>query len=276
MGWAVALLGGVSSLYCVSVIAATAIPLFRTPRWGEVDTSSHDRFRILFVDDCHITDTNAREMLVAYQPAVAVVIGAARESFLAEGKALVNRRDFEGDKIVSVASSFSLQERGAANLGFQARPGGVVAFQLPSGVAVDLGVLKLGSSGSRADFERNRISARRLASYMRNADSARMVVGSFYAGPFSQFVSVFTSQARLRSWWRGKGLVKTYDMNSLYSRFTYSHGFVSRDIRPLRVERLVVPGCSYAGMFAELAIAKPEVVAGPAQEPESTIDDTQE
>lgn len=275
-GWAVALLGGVSSLYCVYVIAATAVPLFRTPRWGEVDTSSRDSFRILFVDDCQIADTNAREMLVTYQPEVAVVIGAARERFLAEGKELVNRRDFAGDKVVSVVSSLSLQERGAENLGFQARPGGVVAFQLPGGTAVDLGVLKLGASTTRGDFERNRISARRLASYMRNADSVRMVVGSFHSTPFSQFTSVFTSQARLRSLWRGKGLVKTYDMKSLYSRFSYSHGFVSRDIRPLRVERVVVPGCSYAGIFAELTIAKPEDVAGPSRPPESTIDDTQE
>ena len=124
-----------------------------------------------------------------------------------------------------------------------------------------------------SEFERNRISARRLASYMRNSEATRLVVGSFYATPFSQLSSVFTSQARLRSLWYGKGMVKTYDMNHTFSRFTFSHGFVSRDIRPRRVERVEVPGCSRAGLSADLLVESPVPASKDYSPRESTIEE---
>jgi hypothetical protein len=110
---------------------------------------------------------------------------------------------------------------------------------------------------------------------MRNSEATRLVVGSFYATPFSQLASVFTSQARLRSLWYGKGMVKTYDMNHTLSYFTFSHAFVSRDIRPRRVERLEVPGCALAGFSADLLVEAPARNIDDVAPRESTIEESE-
>lgn len=268
-----AFVGTLASAYCIYTIINVAAPFFWYPRWSRPEPASTDTLRLLFIDDCHLGQGEAREILLARKPDVAVVLGAARESFLAAGTDLAHRRDFDEQGGIAVLTSLSVQDRGVPNLGFNARPGGVVGLKLASGATVDLGVVSLRPSTTRSDFERNRISARRLASYMRNSEATRLVVGSFYATPFSQIASVFTSQARLRSLWYGKGMMKTYDMNHTFSQFTFSHGFVSRDIRPRRVERLEVPGCSLAGLSVDLRIESPAPANNEASPRESAVEE---
>jgi len=269
----VSLLGMLASAYCLYTIISLAVPFFWYPRWSKTLPASADTLRLVFIDDCYLSQSDAREILLIRNPEVAVVVGAARESLLLEGTTLNNRRDFGDADKVSILSSLDLPDRGVPNLGFSARPGGVVGVKLASGATVDLGVIGLRPSTTQSEFERNRISARRLSSYMRNSDATRLVIGSFYATPFSQFASVFTSQARLRSLWYGKGMVKTFDMNHTLSYFTFSHGFISRDMRPLRVERLSVPGCARAGLFADLRIESRAGSDSHASPHESTIED---
>lgn len=269
-----AVIGVLASSYALYFMLSQAMPYLRYDRWIAFDSAPAQRLRLLFVDDCPFPERRAKEMLQSYQPEVVVAVGAARDAFRTEGEALAYRRDFDGEQGVLVESSLVLEDRGVPNLGFNGRPGGVVGVKLSNGEAIDLGVINLSSAGTKSEFERNRVSARRLSSYMRNSDATRIAIGNFYATPFSQLTSVFTGQARLRSLWYGKGIVKTYDMNSPYSYFLFSHGFVSRDVAPARVERLTVPGCSLAGLFAELVVVKPEpqgLVAHGA--PESTMDD---
>jgi hypothetical protein len=214
-------------------------------------------------------------MLVTRAPDLVVAIGAARESVRAESAALVNRRDFGDRAEILVLTSLDVQDRGVPNLGFRAMPGGVVGLKLPSGAVVDVGVIELRSSTTPNEFERNRVSARRLASYMRNSDATRLVVGSFHSTPFSQLVSVFTSQARMRSVWYGRGMMKTYDMNDVTSYFSFSHGLVSRDMRPASVERLTIPGCARSGLFVDLIIERPAQNQAATSPRESTIEETE-
>jgi hypothetical protein len=269
-------LGGVlASGYSVYTIISAAVPFFHYARWPVIESRSAEELRVVFVDDCQLSQSQAREMLLAYRPDVAVIIGEARKSFFAEGTSLVNRSDFDGQGEISIASSLELRDRNVPNLGFHARAGGVVGVKLTSGGVIDLGVLSLRPSSTRSEFERNRISARRLASYMRSSDATRLVVGSFYATPFSQLVSVFTSQVRLRSLWYGRGMVKTHDMNHPYSHFTFSHTFVSRDVYPARVERLNVPGCSLAGLFAELRVKASAPQGNKPDMPPLTVEDSE-
>lgn len=126
-------------------------------------------------------------------------------------------------------------------LGVGAMPGGLVKVRIDSH-SLELGVLALQPSFSKDAFERNRISARRLASLMRASDATRVVVGSFNATPFSQFVSVYLQQARMRSVFFGQGLAKTFDMTSSVIAFPLTHALVSKDLRPEDIERLTLPG----------------------------------
>jgi len=262
-----------ASAFSIYTMLSISAPFFWYPRWSRVEPATTDTLRVLFVDNCHVSQREARAMLIAHTPEVAVIVGAARESFLAAGYGLANRRDFDERGEITVLTSLHIEDRGVPNLGFNARSGGVVGLKLPSGFTIDLGVISLRPSTARNEFERNRISARRLASYMRNSEATRLVLGNFYATPFSQLASVFTSQARLRSLWYGKGMLKTYDMNHVLSHFTFSHGFVSRDMRPGRVDRLKLPGCSFAGLSADLLIESPTRNSDDARPRESTIEE---
>lgn len=269
----VAALGTLTSAFCLYTIISVSVPFFWYPKWSSTEPASAGTLRLVFIDDCHLSQSQAHEILVTRTPHVVVVIGSAREVFLAEGSSLASRSDFGDEAEVTVLTSLDARERDVPNLGFRAMPGGVIGLKLSSGVTVDLGVIGLRPSTTQSEFERNRISARRLASYMRNSDATRLVVGSFYSTPFSQFVSVFTSQARMRSVWYGKGIVKTYDMNHAVSRFPFSHGLVSRDIKPVSVERFTIPGCSRAGLFFDLVIERPAQTDGGTSTRESTIEE---
>ncbi len=249
----VSALGALASGYCLCAILSASVPFLWYPRWSSDNLPSVGDLRLVFIDDCHISQSEAHELLKTRAPNVVVVMGSAREVFLAEGTSLATRRDFGDRGEITVLTSLDTREIGVPNLGFRAMPGGVIGVKLSGGATVDLGVIGLRPSTTRSDFERNRISARRLSSYMRNSEATRLVVGSFYSTPFSQFVSVFTSQARMRSVWYGKGIVKTYDMDNVVSRFPFSHVLVSRDLRPISVERLTIPGCARAGFFVNLS-----------------------
>jgi hypothetical protein len=70
-------------------------------------------------------------------------------------------------------------------------------------------------------------------------------------------------------------MVKTHDMNHPYSHFTFSHTFVSRDVYPARVERLNVPGCSLAGLFAELRVKASAPQGNKPDMPPLTVEDSE-
>lgn len=273
-GRALAIAGALSSGYSVYLILSALMPYLWFDRWHVEVSPSAERLRLLFVDDCDIGETQSRELLDSYQPHVAVVIGGAREAFLASTERFVYRRDFDGATGVLVKSSLPLEDPNVSNLGINARPGGVLGVRLSRGKLIDMGVINLSPAFNQGDFERNRVSARRLASVMRNSDSTRLVIGNFYATPLSQFVSVFTEQARLRSVWYDHGLVKTYDMRSFFARFTLSHALISRDLAPARVERLTIPGCAHAGIFSELLVEELSSASGERSARETTMDES--
>ncbi len=262
-----------TSGYSAYSILVSALPYFHYNRWPVADEKTAEKVRILFVDDCQFSGSQISEMRTRYQPDLVVAAGAARESLSIIGQYLPYRYDFDGEKGLSITSSLRIEERGVPNLGFNARAGGVVALRLSTGRAVDFGVVNLRPAFSTVEFERNRISARRLASYMRNSDSTRIAIGNLYATQFSQVASVFTSQARLRSVWYGRGLVKTYHMGYPLMHFSLLHGFVSRDLFPSRVERVAISGCALAGFFTEVEVYQPAGNREEHTELESTLDE---
>lgn len=123
-------------------------------------------------------------------------------------------------------------------LGIAALPGGVFVLQPRASEAVEIGVLALKRSTSQELFERNRVTARRLSSLMRNSSAPRIVVGQFGTTPFSQLMAVYPQQARLRSLMFGIGLHKTFDMENPLIALTDSNVFVSADFGRRGFERI--------------------------------------
>jgi hypothetical protein len=134
------------------------------------------------------------------------------------------------------------------SLGIEALPGGVFVLQPSETESIEVGVLALARSTSRGIFERNRVTARRLSSLMRNSGAPRVVVGQFGTTPFSQLMSVYPQQARMRSLMFGIGLLKTFDMNNPFIALTDSNVFVSTDLVRRGFERIHRSGQTHAAL----------------------------
>jgi hypothetical protein len=142
------------------------------------------------------------------------------------------------------------------NLGIEAFPGGVFVLEPQGMIPIEVGVMTLDRSTSQSIFERNRVTARRLASLMRNSHAPRVVVAQFGTTPFSQLMNLYAEQTRMRSLMFGIGLHKTFDMENPLVAVTDSNVFVSRDLTREVFERIHLPQCKRAALFFRIQYAK--------------------
>lgn len=133
--------------------------------------------------------------------------------------------------------------RGAArgDLGLRAFPGGWGALALSETQVLEVGFISLMPSYNQELFERNRVSARRLSSLMRNSESPRIVLANFNATPTSQLVAVYSNQTRMYSLRFGTTLS---NIRSVFDFFAPERGlqaFVSKQVAPESFELLSWP-----------------------------------
>lgn len=145
------------------------------------------------------------------------------------------------DGQVRLWSQFSFADHAVRNLGIRALPGGLFSLQLANGKKIEVGVLSLLPSANQLDFERNRISSRRLSALIRSSRLPRIVAAEFSTTPFSQLVAIYPEQARVRP------LLHKADAHFSripgYSRdlIADSTVFVSKDFTQITFEQLRVP-----------------------------------
>lgn len=249
---AVALL---AQLYVCIVVAKQARPYLVFNRWPQIEAASTTPLSILYLDDWsgESSSERVREVVGRLHPSIVVASGhrvVELASVLSQAQYPYHAQTpVSADGEIRVFSSYPLEAERIEGLGMEAYPGGTVGVRVADTKVVELGTLALAPSFSTEQFERNRVSTRRLASLMRNSDATRIVVANFNATPFSQFASIYVEQARMRSVFFGRGLKKTYDMQSKLVALSLSNALVSRDVQPLVVERIEIPGRSRAGIF---------------------------
>jgi hypothetical protein len=156
---------------------------------------------------------------------------------------------------IRILSQIPIASQQIDQLGLESFPGGVFTLQPPSGPAIEVGVMALKPSMSQEIFERNRITARRLSSLMRNSSAPRLVAAEFATTPFSSFVSVYSEQAKLRSLMFGQGLLKTFNLESPLALSNDSNVFVSRDLEPVVFERIILPGRARSVLYFEVRVS---------------------
>ncbi len=153
-----------------------------------------------------------------------------------------------------------------ADLGVNAEVGGFIPLEVATTKTVRLGLLDLTQAVTQAQFERNRISSRRLSSLVRNSADTRIVVGQFSATPFSQLVAIYTQQAKVRSLRFDSGLLGSLPLLAFCRTNCPAQVFVSKDVTPGTFEEVKLPGRNRPGLFFDVRVPLDE--AGAQRVPE--------
>jgi hypothetical protein len=140
------------------------------------------------------------------------------------------------------------------DLGLQALPGGWCSVALSPNHSLEVGFLALKPSRDAQSFERNRISARRLSSLMRNSERPRLLLANFNATPTSQLVAIYPEQTRMYSLRFGA------KMSSILSSFNYFgsarglQAYASFQVAPESFELLARPNHSRPMMYFSIFV----------------------
>lgn len=238
----------VAQLYMIIHVVVLARPYIVFDRWpGLHENASAQEVRLMYVD--RLDSSQAYDATLAelrsQRPTLLIVSGEGFDNLIArvpagEYPVRISTAPSNSGRVHLLAQG-RVKLEPLQELGFGAMPGGLVKVRIDSR-SLELGLIALQPSLSKDSFESNRISSRRLASLMRASESSRVVVGSFNATPFSQLVSVYAEQVRMRSIFFGRGFRKTFDMTRAVVAFPFTNAFVSKDLRPVNVEVLRLAG----------------------------------
>lgn len=250
----------VAHVYVINSVVHTLSPYIVFNHWRSLVSQETVSLRALYIDNWRDSDnaSTCLSVLETYKPSIVVISGDTKNLSLAGFFDAQYRFTMHGsyptDGNIEVFSSVPLLERGNHDLGINAMSGGVVTARLSPQKTVEIGILVLEPSLSKEQFERNRVSARRLASLMRNSAATRIVMANFNATPFSQLTSMYVDQARMRSLMFGRGMFKTFNMNSPWVSFAASNILVSKDVEPIHIEQFVCPDRPQASWFFEIRV----------------------
>lgn len=157
------------------------------------------------------------------------------------------------------------------DLGVNAEVGGFIPLEVTETKTLRLGLLDLRQATTQAEFERNRISSRRLSSLVRNGSGTRIVVGQFSATPFSQLVSIYSQQAKVRSLRFDAGLLRSLPVVAFCRDSCPAQVFVSRDVTPGNFEEIRLPGRARPGVFFKVSVPLDESRTQEAPEDRSSL-----
>jgi len=219
--------------YTFCFMGLKALPYIYYSRWSSFDSRSDD-LSGMWIDNWSRNDDPAQIVapVKKLNPKLLLVAGTDLENLASPlrdlGFGYIVNVDPVRQSSVIIASTLPFLPERITNLGVNSWPGGVFSLGLSDGAEIQLGVIALKRSSDQESFERNRVTARRLSSIMRDSDKARLVVGQFNATPFSQFVAVYSEQARMNSLMFGRMSLGT--LNALASKDISSTNFIRIEI----------------------------------------------
>ena len=140
------------------------------------------------------------------------------------------------------------------DLGIHAEVGGFIPLAVGLNKTIQLGVLGLAPSTNATDFERKRISSRRLSALVRNSAATRIVVGQFSATPFSQLMSIYTQQARVRSLRFNSGFPAALRTLRFCQTECPAQVFISKDAVPEIFEEFPIAERNQSGIYFKIVV----------------------
>lgn len=256
-------LGVLAHGYAISFMSLKALPYLYYNSWPAVDRENDRRVTGLWIDDWN-QDRNASDLegvIHEHRADLLILAGknleVVRHKFRDLSFPHSECVDSVEEKSICVASVFAIYPQSIFNLGVNAWPGGVFNISLGGGVEFKLGVINLERSLSKDIFERNRVTARRLSSIMRDSDGLRIVAGQFNAAPFSQLVSVYSEQARMSSLMFGKSKLSSTGWAGPSIATAGRNVFVSKGLAPIKLSSFKASAGIGEALWFEVAIGQP-------------------
>jgi hypothetical protein len=247
--------------YVIVSMGSVLAPYLWYSRWYQPPNQDTPVISGLWIDGWSTRDrlSDLREVLSRTEPMVVMVSGefAGLEQSLDPLKFLPYRARTSSAENggISIFSAIPIGAEKIDHLGVEAFPGGVFSLYPPGGRSIELGVMALVRSTTQEQFERNRITARRLSSVMRSSRAPLIVAAQFSTTPFSPFMAVYSEQVRLRSIMFGLGLYKTFNMENPVVISTDSNIFVSQDFSRVSFERIYLPMRERAALFFRVLLS---------------------
>jgi len=153
-----------------------------------------------------------------------------------------------------VLSRYPLGADPMLSLGDDIRPVMIVAPQLPDGATFRLAIFDALAPLENEALYLNSLLTRRMGVFLRHEVRTGVVLADLNATPFSGSYKGFQKEARLSDARWGKGLSRTWDMQSSLARFTIDHAFVKGDVAVDSVYAFPVPGSDHLGIALSLQV----------------------
>jgi hypothetical protein len=237
-------------------------PYVSFPGWGEKSQISSISVSGAWIDSWTEQDDpiDVRRALGRYEPKIVVVSGRAVET-LSNTMPLHEyphrlKLHAEDSREIQLLSQMPFGEHSHKNLGINAEVGGLISVVVSPTKTIQFGVLDLPVAKTAADFERKRISSRRLSSLVRNSAETRIIVGQFHATPFSELVSIYTKQAKVRSLRFNSDGSAALRVLANYQAECPAQVFVSKDAVPESFEEFPIAGRRPPGVYFRIGLGK--------------------
>jgi hypothetical protein len=241
-------------LSIVLIVASLGRPYVYFERWPALVGKHVSQVGVLVAPffDGDAAVHRLQSMIHEYRPDIVVMMGngdALRHIKESHEFPFVQERNSAKHTGIVIVSKFPFREGRRDGGGFGALPALYEELSLPDGTILEFGALLLSPVTDQEAFEDNKVTARRIATLVRNSSRHRIVVGSFFGSPFSKIVSLYTRQGRLRSVMFGRGFRNTWDMQSALLKLPADHAFVSRYIGVQDVTLFEAPTSRHRGLF---------------------------
>lgn len=238
----------------IFIVANLGRPYVYFDRWPSLVGKKVSQVGVLVAPffDGDAASATLQSMIHKYRPDILVMMDSGygmRRTKESREFPFVKEHNVANNGRITIVSKFPFREGGSDGIGFGALPALYEELSLADGTIVEFGALLLSPVTDQEAFEDNKVTARRMATLVRNSSRHRMVVGSFFDSPFSKIVSLYTRQGRLRSVMFGRGFQNTWDMQSAFLKLPADHAFVSRYISVQDVTLFEAPTSRHRGIF---------------------------
>ncbi len=130
----------------------------------------------------------------------------------------------EGQPTFEVASRLPWDAQSIIDLGDYALPAALLRVPFGNGQSCWIGIFSLYPTTSQAQFERNKVTVRRMASFVKNLSEPVVLLADLQSSTFSRFYTMFTEQIKLVGLFEGRGLFfKTTSGRSVFTPLLQHH-----------------------------------------------------
>jgi hypothetical protein len=153
------------------------------------------------------------------------------QTFLAASHPYRLKRGSTGQSLLEVSSRLPWDSNSVLDLGEYALPAALLRIPFGEGSYCWIGILSLYAGTSQEQFEVNKVTVRRMASFVKNLSEPVIVLADLQSSTFSRFYTMFSEQIKLKGLFEGRGLLfKSETGRSIFTPMLQRHILVGRKV----------------------------------------------